>query len=58
MATSQTSKQEELVAQQRPSNARGGVRADLLTDEMLKIELAHEETNPVALILQGAGAKI
>ena len=42
MATSQTSKQEELVAQQGPSDARGGVRADLLTDETPKTEFAHK----------------
>ena len=42
-----TTKRERIVAQQESSEARIRVRADLLTDETLKIELAHEETNPV-----------
>ncbi len=47
MATIHSTKRDRVVAQQKSSDARTDARADLLTDERFKIEVAHEEATPL-----------
>ena len=55
MATIHTTKRDRVVAQQKSSDARTHARADLLTDERFKVEVAHEEATPLVYVLQRQG---